>query len=201
MAVPQAKRRYTPAEYYALEHEATYKSDYYDGEIFNMSGGTARHSLITMNIGAALWQRLRGKPCTPYDSNMRLRVEATGLRTYPDVTVYCDELKFDSEDPNTTTALNPTVLFEVLSRTTEGYDRGLKAGYRQVATLQAYAFVAQDRAHVEMHIRRANSEWIIRDVEGLEATVRLEAIGVDLPLAEIYDRVDFSAGDHPAAPA
>lgn len=202
MAVPQAKRRYTPAEYYALEHEATYKSDYYDGEIFNMSGGTARHSLITMNIGAALWQRLRGKPCTPYDSNMRLRVEATGLRTYPDVTVYCDELKFDSEDPNTTTALNPTVLFEVLSRTTEGYDRGLKAGnYRQVATLQAYAFVAQDRAHVEMHIRRANSEWIIRDVEGLEATVRLEAIGVDLPLAEIYDRVDFSAGDHPTAPA
>lgn len=201
MALPQVKRRYTPAEYYALEYEASYKSDYYEGEIFAMAGGTANHSLITMNLGAALWQRLRGKPYIPYDSNMRLKVEASGLRTYPDVTIYCEKLKFDPEDPRNTTALNPTVLFEVLSPTTEAYDRGLKAGnYRQVATLKMYAFVAKDRPHVEMHVRQADGNWAIKDVQGMEATARIDAIGVDLPLAEIYDRVDFSAEETPVYP-
>jgi Uma2 family endonuclease len=91
MALPQARRRYTPAEYYALEEVADYKSDYYDGEIFDMSGETSDHSLITANLIVALGFRLRGKRCTVYESNMRLKVSATGLRTYPDVNIYCDD--------------------------------------------------------------------------------------------------------------
>lgn len=194
MAIPQAKKTYTPAEYYALEDAAPYKSDYYEGEIFDMSGGTSTHSLITMNVGGELRQRLKGKPCTAYESNMRLKIEATGLRTYPDVSVYCEALKYDPEDPRQTTALNPSVVVEVLSPTTEAYDRGFKArNYRQVQTLHAYAFVAQDRPHVELHLRQKTGDWAIRDVAGVNAVVRLDAIGVELPLAEVYARVDFAA--------
>lgn len=193
MAVPQAKIRYTPEQYYALEHEAAYKSDYYDGEIFAMAGGTSRHSLIITNILGALWPRLRGKPCTAYDSNLRLKVEATGLRTYPDVTVYCDAIKYDPQDPRHTTALNPSALFEVLSPTTEAYDRGLKArNYRQIKTLQAYALVETNRPLVELHFRHAG-EWKIQDVSGLDASIPLAVLGIELPLAEVYDRVDFNA--------
>jgi Uma2 family endonuclease len=200
MTLAQAKKRYTPAEYYALEEQATYKSDYYEGEIFDMSGGTATHSLIIMNLGIAVGSRLRGKPCTAYDSNMRLKIEASSLRTYPDVTVYCEKLRYDPEDPRNTTALNPTALFEVLSPTTESYDRGLKAvNYRLVKSLRAYAFVAKDRPSVELHYRQPSGEWAIKDIHGMEASVLLEAIGIELPLSEIYEKVDFAA-DNPPKP-
>src|SRR5215218_6039218 len=146
MTLPLTRRRFTPAEYYALEHEAAYKSDYYDGEIFDMSGGTSDHSLITSNALIAIGQQLKGKTCRAYESNMRLKVAATGMRTYPDVSVYCAPLEYDPEDPRKTTAMNPTVVIEVLSRTTESYDRGLKAaGYRQIESLKAHVLVAQDR--------------------------------------------------------
>src|SRR4051812_3986251 len=117
MTLPLTRRRFTPTEYYALEHEATYKSDYYDGEIFDMSGGTSDHSLITTNVLGAVWQQLKGKPCKAYESNMRLKIAATGMRTYPDVSVYCATLEYDPEDPRKTTAMNPTVVIEVLSPT------------------------------------------------------------------------------------
>src|SRR3954468_9393189 len=107
MALPQARKRYTPAEYYALEDEADYKSDYYDGEIFDMSGGTSDHSLISLNIAGELRQRLKGKPCAASESKLRVKVEATGLRTYPDASVYCEPIRYDPEDPRRTTALNP----------------------------------------------------------------------------------------------
>src|SRR5689334_15165795 len=151
MALPQAKERYTPAEYYALERDAAYKSDYYDGEIFDMSGGTSTHSLITANIVGELYKRLKGTPCRVYESNMRLKVGTSGLRTYPDVNVYCQEMRYDPEDPALTTAINPTMVVEVSSPSTQAYDRVFKAQhYRTVESLRAYAFVAQDRPHVEL---------------------------------------------------
>ena len=192
MAVPQPKKRYTPAEYYALEHGAAYKSDFYDGEIFDMSGGTSTHSLITANIVGALWQRLRGGPCRVYEANMRLHVSATGLRTYPDVNIYCRPMEFDPDDPQKTTATNPTMVFEVASPSTERYDHVFKAEhYRRVESLQAYAFVAQDRPHVEVYRRQTGGSWLLSEASGLDAVIRLEAIGVDLPLAEAYDGVEF----------
>lgn len=194
MALPQAKKRYTPSEYYALERAAAYKSDYYDGEIFDMSGGTSTHSQISANLLIAIGIRLRGKPCTPYESNMRLKIDATGLRTYPDASVYCAQLQYDPEDPENTTAMNPTVVFEVLSPSTESYDRRFKAQhYRKVESLRAYAFVAQDQAYVEVYERQSDGSWSFRDASGVEGVARLDAIGVELPLAELYDRVQLPA--------
>jgi Uma2 family endonuclease len=124
MAIPKSIKYHTRREYYALEDAADYKSDYYKGEIFAMSGGTARHSLIAANIAGELRHRLKGRPCRAYESNLRLRVTAVDLVCYPDVGVYCGALELDQEDNKGETALNPTVLFEVLSKSTEGYDRG-----------------------------------------------------------------------------
>jgi Uma2 family endonuclease len=194
MAIPKQVKLYTPQAYYALERDADYKSEYYKGEIFAMSGGSARHSLISINIGREIGNRLKGKPCRAYESNLRMKVLATGLRTYPNVSVYCGPLEFDDEDPGVETATNPSVLFEVLSKTTEGYDRGQKAdNYRQVRTLQAYVLVAQSAPHVEIYERQPTRHWLLREEKGLGATLSIPAIGADLPLSEIYDGVDFSA--------
>jgi Uma2 family endonuclease len=191
MAVPQAKKKCTPAEYYALERDAAYKSDYYKGEIYDMSGGTGEHSQITSNIIVATASRLRGGRCLVRESNQRLKIQATGLRTYPDVSIYCEPVQYDTEDSERQTALNPTVVFEVLSSSTEAYDRGLKAqSYRQVESLKAYVLIAQDRAYVEVYVRQTGG-WSIRDASGLDAIAPLAAIAIELPLSEIYDRVEF----------
>lgn len=200
MSLPQCIKRFTPREYYELERKAEYKSDYYDGEIFAMSGGTSRHSVIILNIGGELRQRLKGKPCNPYESNLRLKVMATGLRTYPDVSVYCGPLERDEEDPYEETYINPTVVFEVLSKSTEGYDRGWKAeNYRQIESLKAYVLVSQESPHVEIFERQPDRSWRLRETRGLDTILTISAIQVELPLAEIYDRVDFAVGERPEA--
>jgi Uma2 family endonuclease len=192
MALPQPVKRYTPQEYYVLERAAEYKSDYYQGEIFNMSGGTANHSLISMNVGREVGNLLKGKPCRAYESNLRLAILATGLRCYPDVSVYCGPLEFDPEDKSAETATNPTLVFEVLSKSTEGYDRGTKAeNYRQIPSLRAYVLVSQRGPHVEIYERQTSGAWLLRDADGLDAALTLPAIGVDLPLSEIYAGVEF----------
>jgi Uma2 family endonuclease len=170
-----------------------YKSDYYAGEIFAMSGGTIRHSLICSNIGGELRERLKGKPCRAYESNLRLLTRKSGLRNYPDVSVYCGPLLRDEEDRTGETVTNPTVLFEVLSKSTEGYDRGLKAeNYRSIESLKAYVLVSQERPHVEIFERQGNGTWLLREERGMEAVLAIPAIGVELPLAEVYDGVDFT---------
>jgi Uma2 family endonuclease len=199
-SLPQATRRYTPAEYYELERAAAYKSDYYEGELFSTAGGTGEHSLITGNVIIAVGIRLRGGPCTVRESNLRVKVMATGLRTYPDVAVYCGPVEYDPDDPERTTALNATVIFEVLSPSTEAYDRGFKAqNYRRLDSLRAYVLVAQDIPHVEVHQRQADGGWAIRDARELDGAVRIESLNVELPLAEVYDRVEFPP--HPAHPS
>jgi Uma2 family endonuclease len=186
-------RHYTPEEYYRLEEAADYKSDYYDGEIFAMAGGSPAHSLIVINIGRELSSQLKGKPCATYDPNMRLKVVATGLRTYPDVSVYCGPLEYDPQDVSRQTLTNPTVLFEVLSPTTELYDRNVKGWhFRRIESLQALVLVAQDKPRAEAYFRQTDGTWALRDVEGLEESLSLPLINVTLKLREIYDRVDFS---------
>ena len=193
MTLAHPVKRYTPQEYYALERAADYKSEYYKGEIFAMSGGTARHSLISVNIAGEIRQRLKGKPCRAYESNLRLKVAATGLRTYPDASVYCGPLQYDPEDDGVETVTNPTVVFEVLSKSTEGYDRGDKADqYRRIDSLRAYVLVSQAAPHVEIYLRQPNGDWTLHVEEGLQATLAIAAINVDLPLSEIYDGVDFT---------
>lgn len=206
MSVPKSTRKYTPAEYYALEEKAEYKSDYYDGEIFpcgevgpdgqlvSMAGGSVRHSLICLNIAGEARSRLRDGPCIALESNARLKIKATGLRTYPDVSVYCGPREHDPEDPAHQTLLNPTVLFEVLSKTTEGYDRGIKAShYRRIESLKMLVFITQTSPSIEVWERQANGKWAVTDYEGMDAIVALPAIGIELPASEIYRRVDFNS--------
>jgi Uma2 family endonuclease len=196
MGLAKEIKRYTPAEYYDLERKAEYKSDYYDGEIFAMAGGTKRHSLICTNIAGELRQRLKGKPCVPYESNLRLKVKETGLRTYPDVSVYCGEPEPDPEDVEKETMTNPTVLFEVLSPTTESYDRTVKRPhYRRVEALQMLVLVSQDKPYAEVYQREADGDWTFREAEGLNASLALTPLGVELPMAEIYYNVDFSKSE------
>lgn len=190
-------QRFSVAEYYALEEAAEYRSEFFDGEIFAMAGGSARHSLISINLLAGLWNALRGKPCTAYERNLRLKVEASGLRSYPDAAVYCGKLEFDLEDLRGQTALNPTVLFEVLSPSTEAYDRGKKAeSYRQIPSLKAYVLISQDRAKVEVFERVGDGFWRLSEAGGLEGRIALESIDVTLNLGEIYDRVEFDPEGH-----
>jgi Uma2 family endonuclease len=154
-----------------------------------------------MNIGGELRQRLKGNPCAPYDSNQRLKIKATGLRVYPDVSVYCGPLEYDEQDSNFENATNPTVLFEVLSPSTEVYDRGFKAeNYRRIRCLRAYVLVSQETPHVEVYERQADDSWLLREENRLDAAVNLPGADVMLPLAEIYDRVEFPASSVPPRP-
>lgn len=199
MSLPRPIKRYTPQEYYELERTAEHKSDYYRGEIFAMAGGTPRHSLICSNIIRESGNRLKNTPCAVYESNLRLKNNVTGLRHYPDAAVYCGPLEYDEEDTKRHTVTNPTVVFEVLSPSTEAYDRGFKAmNYRQVESLKAYVLVAQDTAHVEIYLRQSDNSWLLREEDGLENSLAIPPLGIDLPLAEIHARVDFAVPD--AAP-
>jgi Uma2 family endonuclease len=192
VGIAQKQKRYTPEEYYALERDAAYKSEYYDGEIFAMAGGTDEHSAIIGNIIIAVGVRLRGSDCVIRDSNLRMTVQATGLRTYPDAAVYCGPAMFDEEDTDHQTRLNPTVVFEVLSRTTEGYDRGNKfEHYQQIPSLKSYVLVSQWHARIDIFDRQADGSWSLRGASGMDAKVEISAIGIELPLSEVYDRVTF----------
>jgi Uma2 family endonuclease len=194
MGLGKLEQRYTPQEYYALEREAAYRSEYFDGEIFAMAGGTDEHSAIIGNILIAVGSRIRGTPCVIRESNLRLKVQATGLRTYPDAAVYCGEAQFDADDPDRQTRLNPTAIFEVLSKTTEADDRGFKFhNYRLIESLKAYVLVSQWEARVEVYQPQADGSSVWREASGMDASVVIPGLGVSLPLAEVYERVSFPA--------
>jgi Uma2 family endonuclease len=190
--IASQRPRISIQEYYRLERDAVEKSDWYDGEMFNMAGGTTNHSRIKMNLARELGAQLKGASCEPLDSDQRLKIPSTGLRTYPDAAVYCGPIEYDPEDEQSQTATNPTVVFEVLSDSTEAYDRGLKAeGYRGIPSLQAHLLISQRSPHIELFERQNDGSWRFREVHGLDATLRIEAIGVTLSLGELYDRVEF----------
>ena len=194
MGTPEPLHRYTLAEYYELEAAADARSEFYDGEIFLMAGGSARHSMIGGNILRYLGNQLEGTPCHPFGPDLKMKVKATGLSTYPDVSVYCGKRELDPLDRAAQTYLNPTLIVEVLSPTTETYDRGKKAlNYRRVESLQMILLVSQDTPGVETHVRQPDGSWTLREHDGMEKVLRLDAIGVDLPLAEIYRGVDFAS--------
>ena len=196
MSQPRQLRRYTPDEYFRLEAQADHRSEFYDGEVFAMAGGSVRHSRISGNIYYDLRNKLDGMPRVPFGSDLKLRVKATGLRTYPDVSAYCGKLEIDPDDPARQTYMNPTVLAEVLSPRTEQYDRGTKsAHYRRIESLKIILLVCQDEARVEAQVRQPDGSWSLREYEGLDQVVPLEAIGVQLPLTDIYQGVNFTTDE------
>lgn len=192
MALPKTVKSYTPDEYYVLERAAEYKSEYFQGEIFAMSGSTTRHAMVGTNLLVELGIQLKGKRCSPINSDQRIKVEATGLRTYPDVSVFCGSKEYDAEDSQRDTATNPTMLFEVLSESTEGYDRGTKAEhYRRIPSLQGYALLSQEKAHIELFERQEDGSWRLTEATGLESSIALPCIDVTLHLADVYAGVEL----------
>src|SRR5437016_3013728 len=180
-AAPQRISKLTPAEYLAIERAAELRSEYYRGEMFAMAGGSARHSRIKTNVLVELGVRLKGHECAPYDSDLRVCVAATGLYTYPDASVICGPLEFDDEHRDT--VLNPTVLVEVLSESSEAYDRGKKFNhYRRIESLQEYLLVSQDEPKIEHYLRCDDGSWKLTEAAGLEVTLRLPSLGIDPPL-------------------
>jgi Uma2 family endonuclease len=191
--------RYTPEEYLILERKADYKSEYVNGQIIAMSGASRKHNLISGNFYGEVRQQLRGRPCEAYSSDMRVKVSPTGLYTYPDVVVACGEIRF--EDVDTDTLLNPTVIVEVLSPSTEAYDRGGKfAHYRRLESLQEYLLVAQDKVWIEHYVRQG-TKWVLSEASTLDERVHCAAIGCDVALRDIYDKVQFVESGEVIAPS
>ena len=191
MGLPQRAAVLTEAEYLRIERAANDRSEFYRGEMFAMAGGSPKHSRIRVNLSGSIWSRLKGHPCVAYDSDLRIRCR-TGLYTYPDASVICDELEFDEEHKDT--VLNPTLIVEVLSKSTEAYDRGKKFDhYRTIPSLREYVLVAQDEPMVQRFLRNDDDTWTLTAVSGLDQSLRLKSIDVELLLAEIFDRVNFTA--------
>lgn len=187
------KPRISEQEYIAFERASAIKHEYFDGRIYAMTGASAVHNLIAGNTLAALHGQLRGKPCQIFPSDMRVKVQQTGLYTYPDLVVVCGDLQFT--DDALDTLLNPTVLIEILSPSTERYDRGLKfQHYRTIATLQHYILIAQDQYHIEHYLRQFDGQWLFAEATGVAAQVVIPAIDCALSLNDVYERVTLTAG-------
>ncbi len=180
----------TPEEYLVRERAASFRSEYYRGEMFAMAGARFEHTLIKDNIAAEARGQLRGGPCRVVTSDLRVKVSATGLYTYPDLVIVCDEPQF--EDDVRDTLLNPRAIGEVLSESTEKYDRGAKfRHYQKVPSVQEYVLISQDRPLVERYLRQADGTWQYQSFEGLAETFAFASVPVQIPLAEIYHSVTF----------
>ena len=179
------KLSHTFADYVAMDAASETKHEFVNGEIFAMSGGTPEHSRLSVNVQAELRSALRGRPCVTFNSDLRVRVLATGLGTYPDASVVCGRLEVDPEDKNTVT--NPAVIVEVLSDSTESYDRDDKrAHYRQIPSLRDYLLVSQHERRVDHYHRNDDGTWTLRDVRA-GGEVRLDSIGCQIAVDAIYD--------------
>lgn len=188
------KLSWTPEQYLSRERQATTKSQYYQGQIYAMAGASREHNLIVANLVRLIGNALQGKPCEVYPSDMRVKVQASGLYTYPDVTIVCGDPQF--EDAHVDTLLNPLVLFEVISESTEGYDRGAKAmQYRQLPSLQQLVLIASDRVHVEAYRRAADGGWTLWESSDLTGTLPVVVAEISLTLADVYQRVEFPANN------
>lgn len=186
-----ARTKLTAKDYLEFERKSHIKHEYFDGEIFAMSGAKRNHNKVSTNLGGLVWQHLKGKNCESYSNDMRVFVPQTGLYTYPDLVVVCGEPQF--QDDVFDTLLNPVLLIEVLSDSTESYDRGKKfQHYRSIESLQEYVLVSQDEARVEKYVRHGDGFWLLSEAVGLESEIEFTSIECRLALREIYDKINFS---------
>ena len=177
-------------EYCALEESSGVKHEFFEGAAYAMTGGSPLHNLITINVTSSLRPQLRDKSCRIYSSDQRLYVKATGLYTYADASVVCGPSHF--ADAPRYTITNPTVIIEVLSPSTESYDRGKKfQQYRKIDSLRAYLLIAQDSMHVELYVRQEQNRWLLVEASEKEAMVSLDVIGCTMAIRDIYEDVDF----------
>ena len=185
----QPKHLFTEEQYLEIERKAETKSEFYNGEMFAMAGARSAHNDLVWSLISLLSPQLR-PPCRGYPSDMRVRINDTGLYTYPDVIVVCGKRQFS--DATRDTLLNPSLVFEVLSPSTEAYDRGKKfEHYASIPSRNTYVLVSSDRVHVDVYVRQPDNNWLRTSAGKLDLTLPLKSIDCQLPLAELYAGVEF----------
>lgn len=191
-AIPKSKS--TPAEYLEFERKSEIRHEYFKGEIFANSGASRNHCLASINLNGLIWQKLKRADFEAYISKMRVFIPQTGIYTYPDLVVVCGEPQF--QDDVFDTLLNPVLLIEVLSDSTEGYDRGKKfQHYRSIESLQEYVLVAQNEARIEKYVKHGDGFWLLSEAVGLDSEIEFSSIECRIPLREVYDKINFSEID------
>jgi len=191
--------RLTPEQYLEIERSAEIRSEFYDGRMYAMSGGTWPHHKIIIDLAFAL-QAAFGNRCSVVANGMRVRVAPDGLYTYPDVGVVCGPRKM--ADDRKDTLVNPTFVAEVLSPSTEAYDRGFKAAqYRKIDSLREYALVSQHEPRIETYVRGTSGDWTFREFAGMNAICRFESMDCQVPMSGIFGNVDFAEAEQPVRPA
>lgn len=178
----------TPEEYLEIERKAEFKSEYFNGEMFAMAGAHEPHNIIASNVIRVLGNQLLERDCVVYPSDMRVKISAINKYTYPDVVVACGKRVLD--DSEIDTLINPIVIFEILSASTEAYDRGEKfQHYQFIQSLAEYILIRQDAIRVEQYVRQSDRTWLYSEYQSLDDVVKLESIGCELALKEVYAKV------------
>ncbi|AUB81059.1 Uma2 family endonuclease [Candidatus Thiodictyon syntrophicum] len=190
----QPKPRLQFADWLAAERASDQgRTEFLDGEVFAMAGASEAHNLIAGNVYGELRTAFKGRPCYVYTSDMKVRIESANLGTYPDVMAVCGERRFWDDRRDVIT--NPTLIVEVLSDSTESYDRGDKfAYYRSLPSLSAYLLLSQHRVGAELFLRQGGGDWLLRTYSDLRDGIPLTALDALLPLSEVYDKVEFGPG-------
>jgi Uma2 family endonuclease len=184
----------TEEAYLVAEPQSEYKSEYRRGRVVAMAGASDAHMQISSNIHGELYVRLKGSPCRVFTNDVRVRASEGKYYTYPDVAVVCGKVAFR---PPIDTLENPTLIIEVLSPSTEAYDRGEKfEAYKTIPTLREYVLVRQDRVHVERFVRQTNGAWVVSAVDSLDAEIAFEALGCQVPVKDVYAGVTFLPADN-----
>lgn len=180
----------SPEAFLAFERASDEKHEYRDGEIVAMSGARRAHNIIALNVGSRLHGALKGKKCEAYMSEMRVWVPKSRLYTYPDIVVVCGDPEFVDDEFDT--LINPILIIEILSESTESYDRGEKfKNYRSINSLTEYVLISQTSAAIEKYVKHGDGFWMLTDASGLDASINLDSIDCQLSLADVYDKVSF----------
>lgn len=190
-AAAYSNHYYSIEEYLQMENASTEKHEYYKGEVFAMSGAKLKHNIITSNLQASLGQKLKGKACRPFGSDLRVHIEKNTLFTYPDISIICGPVVTRNNDELNT--LNPTIIIEVLSPSTKVYDRGTKFMlYRDIPTLQQYIMVDSESIHVESFQVNGNGHWELREYKTATDILKMEPVDISIKLEEIYEDIEIS---------
>lgn len=197
MSLPRALPTFTPEEYLSFERVSESRHEYLDGSVYAMSGESLNHSTVCFNLYGILHSQLRGSPCRGLSPNMKVRTKGESMYSYPDLAIVCGDPVFHDEHGDV--LVNPTVVFEVLSRSTEAYDRGEKSlRYRnEIESLRDFVLVAQERPRVEHFTRQPDGSWTSEEVNGLDGVLTLASINCRVRLADVYDRVAFAEQSAP----
>ena len=189
MGIPN-KKFISEEEYLEAERLSTEKHEYFQGEIFAMSGASENHNIIAINCTADLRFKLKGKKCRPYGSDMRMNIPENTLYTYPDLSVYCDEI--ETLDDKFDTAKKPTIIIEILSKSTRNYDQGEKfALYREIPTIKEYILIDSEKIKVILNTKTSNSSWSLNEFVSINDKFEIKSLEIEMNLLDIYEDVKF----------